>query len=1221
MNERMSDLVTIVTLNCKGLNAEKKRDQLKEITKKDNWILLQETHSSRETLPSWKQFKYQKKIASHGATNSRGSMILGRAKSVLDMEEESDGRIVSGITEIFGQRVRIMSLYAPNTNGSNITLDKYSEFLGKVDQILTNDALPTIIGGDLNIIFNPILDAETPNPSSFFQRLVDEWKDIMEKHKLRDVWRSLHPEEQSYTFTPGGERGRNIYRRLDYILISEDIERWVEGLTMSTTGISDHKILKLRLRKTKKRKPFRLWKHKDSLMQMPEYIDTLTQEIRKVLQETESEKPQARWEYIKYKIRRKARALEKEIMGKEIQEKQNLEEFIRRNLSDPTKNEEKKQAVLRLKELDLEATDRLREAAKVQWVESDEKPTAFFYNRIKQGQADGNIIELEKDGRTIDEDGVNKEVELFYKTLYAKKEVRRPNFLWRTRLAENPLSDAARNRLEADVSSEEMKNYIFKHMQKGKAPGNDGLTVGFYRGFWKEIEKPLLDAMTESIVNGMLPASQRQSIIRLLRKKNKDPKFLKNWRPISLMNVDTKILSGMMAQRMKALIPEMVNQEQLGFVKGKLITDGTRLIRYIIEEIEDRNESGLVAALDFEKAFDSISHEFLWEVLRSKGFPESFVHTIQTLYRDSEAAVINNSLTTQYFPMGRGCKQGDPLSPYLFILAIDPLLTALKQEDSIKPILKLGNHEFKLSAYADDITLMTDGEESLEAAFGMLEEFKEISGLTINKDKTEKLEITQDPELQEDCQVTITGVTFGSRKYKRSLEKANFEAVLAKTQNVLNNWKQRSLTLSGRAIIAKSQGVSQLAYKSRTITIPEWVVKEANKMLYSFIWKGPDKSTRRANMSNDPRSLKITDIGTMNQIHLTECLGELRRKAPWTLFLERDMKLGGYVDVGVCSKYYKPMGEYLPFTCDIIRQAQKIQELTNESKLRFNSAIENNWLFRDTRLKRLSCPRLRKAGYCSIGHVITEQGIPRSNEVPALTYLERMEWQNINKYVTPVVERMGFQSQKGIDPGLEKLSIVVNGKRLVGKHITYQNITKGLRDSRYYPTPPKWEKNLAKSNEDDDWLGNYSYKRWGIGARFRDFCFRATAGVLFSRYDLKKFGIKESADCHLCGEPDQTIEHLFWECERVQEVKTQVAQRWGKPLGALSPGDPDFIPHLTARFLHVVYVENITADSLGVEQVIGSINLALDVERVISDKAGKLDAFIGLWGEVHRREE
>jgi hypothetical protein len=218
------------------------------------------------------------------------------------------------------------------------------------------------------------------------------------------------------------------------------------------------------------------------------------------------------------------------------------------------------------------------------------------------------------------------------------------------------------------------------------------------------------------------------------------------------------------------------------------------------------------------------------------------------------------------------------------------------------------------------------------------------------------------------------------------------------------------------------------------------------------------------------------------------------------------MKLGGYVDVGVCSKYYKPMGEYLPFTCDIIRQAQKIQELTNESKLRFNSAIENNWLFRDTRLKRLSCPRLRKAGYCSIGHVITEQGIPRSNEVPALTYLERMEWQNINKY-------------------------------------------------------------------------------------------------------------------DLCGEPDQTIEHLFWECERVQEVKTQVAQRWGKPLGALSPGDPDFIPHLTARFLHVVYVENITADSLGVEQVIGSINLALDVERVISDKAGKLDAFIGLWGEVHRREE
>jgi hypothetical protein len=151
------------------------------------------------------------------------------------------------------------------------------------------------------------------------------------------------------------------------------------------------------------------------------------------------------------------------------------------------------------------------------------------------------------------------------------------------------LTQAQKDALATPLTEKEVEKVLFRSMKAGKAPGNDGLTVAIYRALWKYLKGPLLDALTEGIDEGCLCPSQRQAIIRLIRKKDKDPSILKNWRPISLMNVDAKLFSASLANRLKPLIPYIISKEQLGFVQGRLITDGTKLLRYIFEDASCRS--------------------------------------------------------------------------------------------------------------------------------------------------------------------------------------------------------------------------------------------------------------------------------------------------------------------------------------------------------------------------------------------------------------------------------------------------------------------------------------------------------------------------------------------------------------------------------------------------------------------------------------------------------
>ena len=148
-------------------------------------------------------------------------------------------------------------------------------------------------------------------------------------------------------------------------------------------------------------------------------------------------------------------------------------------------------------------------------------------------------------------------------------------------------------------------------MQNDKSPGNDGLTKEFYETFWDDLKEIFVNSVREAKEIGHLSTSQRQAIIKLIEKKDRDKRFIKNWRPISLLNVDSKIISKALSEKLKKVLSDLISSQQTAYVKNRHIGESGRLISNITEITNIRKIGGFLITMDIEKAFDSLDHNFL----------------------------------------------------------------------------------------------------------------------------------------------------------------------------------------------------------------------------------------------------------------------------------------------------------------------------------------------------------------------------------------------------------------------------------------------------------------------------------------------------------------------------------------------------------------------------------------------------------------------------------
>ena len=195
-------------------------------------------------------------------------------------------------------------------------------------------------------------------------------------------------------------------------------------------------------------------------------------------------------------------------------------------------------------------------------------------------------------------------------------------------------------------------------------------------------------------------------------------------------------MSKVIASRIKSVLSNIIHHNQTGYVKDRFIGETIRSIYDIMDYTVEESIPGLLIFIDFEKAFDSVEWDFLFKCLEAFNFGSDFLHWIKTFYKNVQSCIMNNGTASNYFPLERGVRQGDPLSPYLFIVVVETLAIAIRQNQDIKGI-SIENEETKILQYADDTTAVLSDISSAEKLFELLNFFKDISGLKINCKKTE----------------------------------------------------------------------------------------------------------------------------------------------------------------------------------------------------------------------------------------------------------------------------------------------------------------------------------------------------------------------------------------------------------------------------------------------------------------------------------------------------
>ena len=412
-----------------------------------------------------------------------------------------------------------------------------------------------------------------------------------------------------------------------------------------------------------------------------------------------------------------------------------------------------------------------------------------------------------------------------------------------------------------------------KTMSNGKTPGSDGIPVDFYKVFWVEIKQIFVEAMYYCYSKDLLHTSAREGILNLIPKTNKDTRYVKNLRPITLLNTDYKIIEKAIANKMLPALKKIIHEDQRGFMKGRRISVNIRKFLDIMHQAEKEDLEAVVLSLDFVKCFDKCSFSILHGSLNFFGFGEIVKNWTKILYRDFKVKIQNNGYFSEPINICKGVHQGGCCSSVYFLVIAEILAMALRQNGSIEGITFRDIRNL-LNQFADDMDVFSlASEESIRQIYEELDKFKLQSGFQVSYEKTtlyrigslrhsnaEMYDMSQYRWSNED--INVLGIIIAHE----DIVQKNYQQILQKASEVLGAWNNRNLTLEGKVKVVNTLVASLFIYKMMVLpTIPPNVVVTLEAMIKKFIWNGKKAKIAFSILQNSRKE------GGLNLVNLTCC--------------------------------------------------------------------------------------------------------------------------------------------------------------------------------------------------------------------------------------------------------------------------------------------------------------------------------------------------------------
>lgn len=906
--------LSLISFNARGLRDSVKRKALFLFAKKHNsdFCLIQECHSTNDDYRWWKSQWGNDIWCSHGTEHSAGVSIFRNkyGGEILGSDSDSLGHFLVLVISLNQQTVILGNIYGYNTSTDNKIL------FDKLDEKLTywSNKFPKafiILGGDFNVSINNLLDRY---PSKSAACSSPTLLDLREKFELVDIWRERFPNNVEYTWS---NKSGSSQSRIDFWLISKDMAKFDLHTSIQCTPLTDHKTILLNtpLMADYKmdHKRASLWKLNSLILESDDVKDKIKELIAKYWKTATTQNSFcSHWELLKFEIGVYLRKVGADLAKKrKILEDSLISSLSKTSNFDVMSLEEKSEMVALQTKLDDLYLSKARGAyirSRKKWLEEGELNSAYFFKLEKRNYSLSTIEQLRINGNIVKDP---KEIAEFSASFYTN--------LYKSRCSEDTsssfmdsinylklISDSDSEFCDGNITSEEIQSAI-KSLKNNKAPGCDGFTAELYKLFADDLTPFLSNVFKESIEKETLPPTLTQGVITLIPKPKKDLNNLENWRPITLLNNDYKIFATIFAKRIKNCLDTIIDETQSGFMRGRHIMNNIRLVLDLLDYNELVEHNSFILFLDFYKAFDTIEHNFIFKSAEKFGFGNFFCKAIKTLYYNCNSTIKLKYGTSPRFYLSRGIRQGCPLSPYLFLL-VSQIFASFISNSGLNGI-RIADKQILISQLADDTTLFLQDVNQIAVALKYIQIFSKASGLSLNLSKCELMSI-KECNLSEICNIKIRNQIsyLGIIITKNELERGslNFNPIIETTKKKLNMWLQRDLSLKGRILLSKAEGLSRLTYAALSLNVDSATLKKIDTMLLNFVWKNKTHFIRKSVLGNtvEKGGLNFLDFTTLNNTfkinYIKNCLNNplsIWNLIPNVIF----SKLGGLKFLLICN--------------------------------------------------------------------------------------------------------------------------------------------------------------------------------------------------------------------------------------------------------------------------------------------------------------------------------